>query len=530
MGPCPKRLAFRGRVWLGGIVAATTAGACVVAGCLLVVVSCSGEQSERSAAGGSSEPSTSTARSAVDTTSIATTTTDPTDASFHWTSEGDRQLETGSLVVPLDYDDPEGATITLAVARHRASDPDLRVGSLLVNPGGPGFGGSVLAEEASLIYGPELLKRFDIIGWDPRGTGESMPAIDCVDSYDPYFGIETGPNTAAEDVELRARVRRVRGGLRRAVGSAAGARHDRRGGRDMDAIRARSGRRRSPTSASVTARGSARRGRRCSPAASAAVLDGALDPTLNHTQFLIDQAAGFDRTLTAFLDDCSARQACPFNNGGDSAGAFTALVAQLEANPVATKPGRPPLLDGVFELGVAQALYREQSWTQLARALAAAQRGDGALVLDLYDLYYGRHPDGGYGDELEAYFAIMCSDDPGTPDLDAAIAQRPNFEAVSPIGHSAAAELVVCTSLPRFGGQRFEVTGAGAGPIMVVGSTGDPATPYEGSRRMAETLEEGFFVGVDSYTHGSYRLNNCIDEAIEDYLVDLTVPDAELSC
>jgi hypothetical protein len=251
---------------------------------------------------------------------------------------------------------------------------------------------------------------------------------------------------------------------------------------------------------------------------------------VDHAQFLIDQAAGFDRTLTAFLDDCSARQACPFNNGGDSAGAFAALIAQLEANPIATKPGRPLLVDGVFELGVAQALYRERSWPQLAQALAAAQRGDGALVLDLYDLYYGRQPDGSYGDALEAYFAIMCSDDPDTPAVDAAIAQRADFEAVSRIGYTAAAELVICASLPRFSGHRFEMTGAGAGPIMVVGSTGDPATTYEGSRRMAETLEDGFFVGVDSFTHTSYGLNPCINQAIEDYLIELTVPDAERSC
>ena len=214
----------------------------------------------------------------------------------------------------------------------------------------------------------------------------------------------------------------------------------------------------------------------------------------------------------------------PVPQRGRRGGAFAALVAQLEANPVATKSGRPPLVDGVFEIAVAQALYREQSWPDLARALASAQSGNGRRVLELYDLYYGREADGSYGDALEAYFAIMCSDDPDTPISTRRSPSGPNFEAVSRIPYTFAAELVLCASLPRLGGQRFEMTGAGAGPIMVVGSTGDPATPYEGSRRMAETLEEGFFVGVDSFTHTSYGLNPCINQAIEDYLVDLTVP------
>jgi hypothetical protein len=248
----------------------------------------------------------------------------------------------------------------------------------------------------------------------------------------------------------------------------------------------------------------------------------------------VAQTAGFDSTLATFLADCSANAECPFNNGGDAEGAFDALIASLEANRIPTAEGRPPLVDGVFELGVAQALYSEQLWPQLASALAAAQAGDGTGILGLYDQYYGRAADGTYGNELEAYFAITCADDPPTADpaaaVDEAIASRAEFDAVSRIPFTQAYELVICASFPTFETEQVEITGAGAGPIMVVGNTGDPATPFEGSKVMAESLEEGFFVSVDSNTHTAYSISTCAAEAIEAYLVEPAAPEADLVC
>ncbi|MGH9269644.1 MAG: alpha/beta hydrolase, partial [Ilumatobacteraceae bacterium] len=257
---------------------------------------------------------------------------------------------------------------------------------------------------------------------------------------------------------------------------------------------------------------------------------GAIDPTTGRVQGLIAQAGGFERTLGLFLADCTADPTCPFNNGGDAEGAFNALLASLEQNPIPTAPGRPALVDGVFELGVAQALYAEAQWPELASALAAAQRGDGSEILALYDQYYGRGPDGTYANDLEAYFAITCADDPAVGGLEAALAERAQFAAASRIGFTQAYELVVCASLPTPAVQAFQITGAGAGPIMVVGNTGDPATPYEGSRAMADTLDEGFFVSVEANSHTAYGLNACIDTAIEDYLVDVVVPVGEPTC
>ena len=187
----------------------------------------------------------------------------------------------------------------------------------------------------------------------------------------------------------------------------------------------------------------------------------------------------------------------------------------------------------MFELAGAQAMDSDSMWPQLAQALADAQAGDGAGILELYDAYYGRNPDGSYGDELEAYFAITCADDPsvgGAAGITEAVDVRRDFYLASPrIGTSAAYEVLICASFPSGalgdGDGDFQITGDGAGPIVVVGNTGDPATPFEGSRRMAESLEEGVFVEVEADQHTAYGLNSCIDNAIDQYLIKLTVPE-----
>ncbi|MGI9052489.1 MAG: alpha/beta hydrolase [Ilumatobacteraceae bacterium] len=460
----------------------------------------------------------------------STTTVDPSFDAFQWDRVGVGPVEEGILDVPLDYDDPDGDQISLYVVRRRAPAAT-RIGSLLVNPGGPGFGGSFLAEIAQNVYGEELLASFDIIGWDPRGTEESEPFIDCVDAYDPYFGIETGPDDPEAEAQLQEAARQFAAGCAERSGDALNHISTVDAARDMDAIRAALNEDEiSYFGASYGTRLGATWATLFPETVRAAVLDAALDPTTGRVQGLIDQAAGFRRTLSLFLADCAANPTCSFHNGGDPEGAFAALVASLEQNPIPTAEGRPPLVDGVFEVGVAEALYAESQWPQLAESLAAAQRGDGTGLLALYDQYYVRQPDGTYGNNLEAYFAITCADDPAVGGVETAVAQRPQFVAASTVGYTQAYELVVCASLPGQPVEPFEITGAGAGPIMVVGNTGDPATPYEGSRLMAETLEDGFFVSVEAATHGAYGLNDCIDSAIETYLVDLTIPEGELTC
>jgi pimeloyl-ACP methyl ester carboxylesterase len=481
------------------------------------------------------EPATNdTEPATTDTEPAPTTTEDPTAEAFQW-SPVEGSVQTGFLDVPLDYGDPDGERISLFVARHRAADPEERIGVLFVNPGGPGFGGSFLAESAEFIYGTAILDHFDIIGWDPRGTGLSEPAIDCVDDYDPYFGIETGPDSEDEEEALREAAAEFAAGC--AERSAELLNHITTVNAAQDIVTIADALGEDEISYFGWSYGTQLGGTLATIAPErmrAVVLDGAIDPTTGRVQGLVTQAAGFDRTLGLFLDDCAQDEDCPFHNDGDTVEAFEQLLADLEEEPIETEEGRPPLTDGVFELGVAQALYAEALWPDLAQALADAQAGDGSGILALYDDYYGRQPDGSYGNELEAYFAITCADDPPTAEgedaVDEAVAARTFFENVSRVGFTQAYELVVCASFPTVDTEPFEITGEGAGPIMVVGNTGDPATPFEGSRVMAETLDEGFFVTVEANTHTAYGLNDCINDTIEAYLVELEIPDPDLVC
>jgi pimeloyl-ACP methyl ester carboxylesterase len=500
----------------------------------------------------------STTAPSPDTTAAPSTTADPGTSSTSTTGDAgggagggtprpagdiawspiDDRIDEARVEVPLDHDDPDGEQIELYLVRHQA-DPGRRVGVLFVNPGGPGYGGSFLAQQAEFIYGPDLLAAFDIIGFDPRGTGLSEPHVDCVDDYDPFFGIETGPDDAAEDEQLRnvagffaqSCINRS-GELLPHVGTVAAA-------GDIDAVRRALGEEQvSYFGWSYGTQLGATWATLFPDTVRAAVLDGAVDPTVGRIDGLVQQSAGFEASLATFLADCSGDTTCAFHNDGDAEAAFDDLLAQLEATDIPTRPDRPTLTQGVFELAVAQALYSDVSWPELAQALADAAGGDGSGLLALYDAYYGRLPDGGYADDLEAYFAITCADDPsaGGPDgIAEAVDRRADFAVSSPrIGTSAAYEVLICASFPAGalgdGDPGFRITGAGAGPIVVVGNTGDPATPFEGSRRMAESLEEGVFVAVEADQHTAYGLNGCIDGAIDRYLVDLDVPAADLSC
>ena len=535
---------------------------CIGAAGLLAVAGCSESLSIPSTA--STETVTTPATDSTGTTDVAPGTTSAPDGSSDTTDATDptvtdataspsstapvgtiewTELEAGVdeavLEVPLDHDDPDGDQIELYLVRHRATDPAARIGVLFVNPGGPGYGASDLAAQAEFIYNRPLLDTFDIIGIDPRGTGLSEPAVDCVDAYDPYFGVETGPDDDAEDAALREVAVEFTAGCVERSGALLQHLTTVDAARDMDFVRQALGEDTvSYFGWSYGTQLGATWATLFPDTVRATVLDGAVDPTVGRIDGLVQQAAGFDASLSSFLADCSADATCAFNNGGDAEGAFLDLLVAVETTRIPTTAGRPDLTQGVFEVGVAQAMYADTFWPQLAEALASAAAGNGAGMLALYDAYFGRLPDGTYGDELEAYFAITCADDPVADDaaaaIDEAVERRADFYVASPrIGTTAAYELLICASFPQgatgAGDDGFEITGAGAGPIVGVGNTGDPATPFEGSRTMAETLEEGVFVEVEADQHTAYGLNACIDGAIDDYLISLVVPDG-VSC
>ncbi|HEY5875319.1 MAG TPA: alpha/beta hydrolase, partial [Ilumatobacteraceae bacterium] len=262
----------------------------------------------------------------------------------------------------------------------------------------------------------------------------------------------------------------------------------------------------------------------------AAVLDGASDPTAPDYENSVKQAAGFEASLDTFLAECADDTDCAFHNGGDPASALDELLVQLDESPLEVSSDRAPVNQGVALIAIANAMYGEPLWPALAEALAAAQQGDGEGLLAGYDEYFQRQSDGTYSNLLEAFVAISCLDsDPDEPQPgDAELIQR--YQEVAPRLWPTFAADGFCETWPVAPAGSVEITGAGAGPIVVVGTTGDAATPLESSRAMADALEEGTLVIVEADQHTGYGVNECVVDAVDDYLIDLTVPEPGLVC
>ena len=443
------------------------------------------------------------------------------DAAFGWkTSTG--RLEQGSLQVPVDYADPSKGTFTLNVVRRLATNPSKRIGSLLVNPGGPGFGGSELAQRAEVIYSLDILERFDIVGWDPRGTGLSEPHVDCITDYDHYYGeydITPDNNTERKTIvdlakEFAGACNAANADILQYVGTNNSA-------RDIDAVRRALGE--DTISYFGFSYGSvlgATWATLFPDTVRAAVLDGAADPNADPVQAAIQQSKGFEHTLTTFLAGCSANMDCPFYNNGAAEQAFDALMLQLDEQPIPGRDGRPPLTRAMAITAVAQGMYSSTLWPRLATVLSQAQAGDGSGLMGLYDQYYGRLADGTYGNELEAFQVITCMDSPTRLTVqqedDASVLYRQASPRLAP-GTTGA---YGCVFFPPSVNPRMAVTGAGAGPILVMGTTGDAATPLDSTRAMAATLDDGRLVIVTADQHTGYNVNQCSRETIDRYLID----------
>ena len=445
----------------------------------------------------------------------------------------DGDVEVATLDVPVDYTDPGGDTIELFLAKHQAVDQDDRIGTLLINPGGPGFGGSDYAFFASQVFDQRLLRHFDILGWDPRGTGESDPAIDCIDDYDPYFSeIDSTPESDAErqllvDVaeEFATACRDENADIIDFVGTNNSA-------RDMDTIRRALGEETiSYFGFSYGSELGATWATLFPDTVRAAVLDGAADPDADALESSLQQIAGFEASLTTFLARCSERPTCAFHNDGNAEQAFGDLMARLDADPLPSDGDRPPVNRDVATTGVVQAMYSESYWPVLEQSLAAAAQGDGSGLLELADSYYQRMPDGTYGNQLEAFQAISCADSSERKSIEETDAENERYTEVAPrLVPEGSAGGYFCTFFPPALDPRIDIDAAGAGPIVVIGTTGDPATPFESTVRMSDTLEDGRLVIVDADQHTGYGVNRCVIEVVNAYLIDLDAPADGTEC
>ncbi|MDX6202467.1 MAG: hypothetical protein QOJ83_1967 [Frankiales bacterium] len=445
-----------------------------------------------------------------------------------------RGYQCATVRVPLDYRQPTGRTITIGIDRLPASGSH-RLGSLVINPGGPGGSGLAYLTAAGQAIPAAVRARFDIVGFDPRGVGVSaglhcLPTaqLDAMEAADPI------PRSAAQVAAAVARAARLAAGCRTTAGWELPYLGTTSSARDLDLIRSAIGDSRltylgksyGTLLGAVYADEFPGRVR-------ALVLDGALPPGIDPATQSRQQGVGFEGDLRDFLADCVQQSTCPWH--GTAAQARTkldALLAKVSVTPLPTSSGRL-LHEGEAVNGLSAALYSTASWPVLRSALASAETGDATLLLGLSDALSGRHASG-YDTELSAFPAISCADVPATYTPEQAAAYAGQWAKASPLyGPLEAWGLITCdgwartaTPLPA------RVTARAAAPIVVVGTTGDPATPYAWAQDLAGQLATAHLVTYEGDGHTVYGggKSPCIDAAVNAYLIAGTVPRAGLRC
>ncbi|MEU5334317.1 alpha/beta hydrolase [Streptomyces asoensis] len=443
-----------------------------------------------------------------------------------------------TMQAPLDWDDPEGDTIGIALIRARASgDESRRIGSLIFNFGGPGGSGVSTLPAFGDEYAA-LRTRYDLVSFDPRGVGRSA-GVRCENDrqLDAYFQQDGTPDDTAERTALLAHTKDFNAACEK--NSARMLPHVRTtdAARDMDLMRQVLGDDRlyyfgisyGTELGGVYAHLFPRHVGR-------AVFDAVVDPTQDAEQSSLGQARGFQLALDNFAAHCaSGTQDCPVGDTAqDVENRIADLLRTLDKKPL---PGIFPrlLAQSAATNGIAQALYSQDFWEYLTEGLEQAYSGDGKVLMLLSDLMNGRSENGEYSNITAANVSINCADD--KPRYSTAQVQEklPRFRAASPVfGDFLAWSLVGCTDWPVPGAADHPDVGApGSAPILVVGNTGDPATPYQGARKMVDALgrEVGVELTYKGQGHGAYgSKNTCVQSAVNGYLLDGKVPAAGTVC
>ncbi|MFI6104382.1 alpha/beta hydrolase [Streptomyces sp. NPDC051310] len=435
-----------------------------------------------------------------------------------------------AVKVPLDYGNPGGGTISIALIRKEAREEDRRIGSLLFNFGGPGASGVGILPRTGDEY-HALNARYDLVGFDPRGVGRSAGVV-CRDDEEQAAAersVDLTPDTPAEETAF------IRDGAAFGAGCATRAGKliahvtTSNTARDLDLIRHVLGDEKlhylgfsygTQLGATYAHLFPGNVGR--------AVLDAVVDPTTDTAGHARNQTTGFQRALNNY-----------FRSRGEDPAAGTARVARLlqrlDREPLPSSSGRK-VTESLAVTGVVQTLYSQSMWPLLTQALdEAEEQRTGDTLLRLADMYNNRDDSGHYGTEHHSQRAISCADSSERPTVADAEALVPELRRISPVfGPFLAWDTAAwCASWPVEGEAAAWDAGApGAAPILVVGTTGDSATPYEGAQRMADALGKGVGVLVTNKGegHGAYGTSACVTRTVDDYLLEGKVPAGGTTC
>jgi pimeloyl-ACP methyl ester carboxylesterase len=443
------------------------------------------------------------------------------------------------LTVPIDYAHPDRGSIRLSVLKVPAKDPSNRIGSLVVNPGGPGASATVgYAKLADYIVNKPVRAAYDIVGVDPRGVADSSP-IKCLNDreMDTFLGGDPTPDTRSEEQQLADAAKAFADKCKAKGGALLGHVSTIDAAKDMDILRAALGETKLDylgksygtfLGATYADLFPSKVGR--------FVLDGAIDPKLTSSQVNEGQAVGFETATRAYVKDCVGKGNCPLGDSVDSGMAtLRDFLRQVDAKPLPLNdPYVKALTEGWASLGIAGPMYDPQRWPNLTDALRQAFAGQGGSLMKLAEDYAQRTTAGAYvGNLMQVIYAVNCLDRSDVRSLTHYEAEARSLTATAPTwGPFLAWSTVPCGYWPApANNSPKKITGAGSGPIVVVGTTRDPATPYKWAQGLAAELKNGHLLTYNGDGHTAYmRSNACVNDAVDAYLIKGVVPSPGLKC
>jgi pimeloyl-ACP methyl ester carboxylesterase len=440
-------------------------------------------------------------------------------------------MECAKISAPLSWADPASGEIELALIRAVATgDPSARIGSLLTNPGGPGGSGISFLEAAYSEFSDSLQASFDIVSFDPRGVGASTPIVCDQALHDPLLE-HAGKDTSEGRAESRAifaewgrRCLELTGELFNQVDTQSVA-------RDLDMMRHVLGDEKlNYLGISYGTQIGAVYAGLFPENVGKMVLDGAVDPTLTADESSIGQAQGFERALTSFVQDCLEGSSCPLSGTvSDGLKQIRDLYDSVWDSPLPTGTDRP-LGPGLFASGLVMPLYTIEYWPYLEMAFTEAfELGTGELFLQMADVMNDRNADGTFmSNSTEAFYAVGCLDNRGAADDAGLFASNNKIWEVAPtLGDLFLNGGLVCAEWPNsvVNWDGFNFAAAGAPPIIVIGTTRDPATPFEWAESLANLLDSGVLLVREGDGHAAFGSGNtCIDLAVDQYFINSLVP------
>ena len=417
--------------------------------------------------------------------------------------------------VPIDYANPRGKTLQLAVKVIPALGSGKR--SLFLNPGGPGASGLRYADYLAGKISPKVREHYDLINVDPRGVGDSTP-VDCVSdaAFATFAASDPDPDTPAEIMAFREEHRELGEGCQRRSGAVAAHVSTEEVARDFDVLRALLGQRKfdwfgfsygTAIGATYATLFPQRVGRM--------VLDGPVDPSEGVIDAGMSQAVGFQRALRAYVKDCTGRWRCPLGRNETKAmRRIVDLLERLDRHPLRTDNPDRMLTQGLAFYGIAKPLYSKSTWISLSNAFDAALQGDGSVLARLADAYF-QEANG------EAFLVVSCLDARDQPTVADVEAAEPRFVRASPVfGRALAWGSLGCSDWPiEATHPQIDIDAKTSAPILIVATTGDPATPYESAKALAKQLPSSVLLTHVGDGHTAYASGDgCIDNFVDDYL------------